>query len=351
MKNSETISDLEISFHPLPILNISDHQIRNQLQNPSNPNQIYGALIGTQIGRKLEIVNSFEILIQDEVVDQSFMTTRQEQFKQVFPTLDLLGWYTIGQKPTINHLNIQIQLTSFFELNSPLLVLYSNSSTPTTNNHKEIEDSNKDIPIEIFEFLNLDSNHQQPSSSEEQSNYLKCNYTVETSEAERIAVDYIAKPNLGNSKENALIANLTTQRNAIKMLHLRLESILDYLNLIIETTNQTSNPNDQDLNHHEILRQISSLLSSLPKANDHHEFVQEYSKENNDALLTHYLTTQTKSINQSNQLIDKFLYLLSRDRDSSRDGGGRDNERDIMKMNSEFNQTKFKSSNLSSFLK
>lgn len=32
--------------------------------------------------------------------------------------------------------------------------------------------------------------------------YAKCNYAVETSEAERIAVDYVAKPNVG-SQESA----------------------------------------------------------------------------------------------------------------------------------------------------
>ncbi|KAH9823067.1 hypothetical protein DFH28DRAFT_1118423 [Melampsora americana] len=340
MKNSELISDLEISFHPLPILNISDHQIRNQLQNPSEPNQIYGALIGTQIGRKLEIVNSFEISIKDEIVDKPFMKTRQDEFKQVFPTLDLLGWYTIGSKPNQTHLKIQNQLTSFFELKSTLFLIYSVSNL---NLNQSIEDSIKEIPIEIFEYLELDSNRLNHSSDSDQtSNYLKCNYTVETSEAERIAVDYIAKPNLGDSKESALIANLTTQRNAIKMLHLRLKSILDYLNLIIETHQTSTSSEDLNLNHHELLRQISSLLSTLPNSNDHHEFVQEYSKENKDASLTHYLTTQTKSINQSNQLIDKFLYLLSRDRESSRDGSLRDHGRDHL--NLEFNQTKFKNS-------
>lgn len=53
--------------HPLPILNVSEHFTRSRIQNPDQlPQQVYGALLGTQSGRDIEIQNTFEILIKKD---------------------------------------------------------------------------------------------------------------------------------------------------------------------------------------------------------------------------------------------------------------------------------------------
>ncbi|MBW0490626.1 hypothetical protein O181_030341 [Austropuccinia psidii MF-1] len=301
--NPTMLSDLFITIHPLPILNISDHHTRHQFTSQSATSNIYGALIGTQTGRKLEIVNSFEVPVdQDEKVDFGFFKTRQEQFQQVFPTLSLLGWYSLGQEPTKQHLNIQTQFNQYTDLSAPILLLYHPSSF-------SLEDSNikRELPLALYEFISLGS---------VENVYLKCAYDIQTSEAERIAVDYVTKPNVGG-KENGLLANLITQRNAIKMLHSKLGVIVSYLQQF-NSPEQTNSEALQSKFDHELLRELSSLVTCLPNPTENPFFKNEFMTESNDGLLTSYLSAQSKTLNQTNQLIDRYLYITGREVDSSK---------------------------------
>ena len=83
--------------HPLPILNISEHLTRLKLQTnstlPFSINVIsftndltygvlvLGALLGTQNGREVEIVNTFELATEGEgeAVDHGFLVSRRDQ--------------------------------------------------------------------------------------------------------------------------------------------------------------------------------------------------------------------------------------------------------------------------------
>ena len=84
--------------------------------------QVYGALLGTQKGRSIDICNSFELVVSVErLLDRSYFTSKEEQcecissrpvlgldthlssttlVKQVFSTMEFVGWYTIGGSPT-----------------------------------------------------------------------------------------------------------------------------------------------------------------------------------------------------------------------------------------------------------
>ena len=54
------------------------------------------------------------------MINHAFLKSRQSQYKQVFPTLDLLGWYTIGDVPTPQDLEIHKQLLAYNE--TPIFV-------------------------------------------------------------------------------------------------------------------------------------------------------------------------------------------------------------------------------------
>jgi COP9 signalosome complex subunit 6 len=71
---------------------------------------------------------------------------------------------------------------------------------------------------------------------------------------------------LRTPRTHTVIASLTTQRNAIKMLHDRVSVIVQYLNAVAAGTA----PKDQ-----ETFRQISALISSLP-ATDSLDFREEF---------------------------------------------------------------------------
>merc|ERR1712136_401698 len=89
-----------VKLHPLVIMNVSDHWTRVRAQD-GKEQKVFGALIGKQSGRTVEVMNSFELLYKtteegETVIDTEYFYKKEEQFKQVFKDLDFLGWYTTG---------------------------------------------------------------------------------------------------------------------------------------------------------------------------------------------------------------------------------------------------------------
>lgn len=107
-----------VSLHPLVIMNVSEHWTRIKAQE-GTPQQVIGALIGKQKGRSLEIMNSFELLYDkiegDYVIDRDYYAIKESQFKQVFPELDFLGWYTTGDAPNSSDMKIHKQICEINE--------------------------------------------------------------------------------------------------------------------------------------------------------------------------------------------------------------------------------------------
>jgi len=121
-------------------------------------------------------------------------------------------------------------------------------------------------------------------------------YQIATGEAERVAVDYIAKANTVTEDDSMLVGHLSNIQSAIKMLNFRVK----YIQKFLESTSKGEFPMD-----HSLLRQISSLCNLLPSIDSSH-FNQEFLVEYNDTLLMTYLSSLTKSANQMNNLVDKF---------------------------------------------
>lgn len=93
---------------------------------------VIGALLGTQNGREFEIVNTFELCLDDDTsgrIDHGFVVSRKDQCecrmgtlpsaiamltscadKQVFPSLELIGWYTVAQEVSAQHLTLHEQV-------------------------------------------------------------------------------------------------------------------------------------------------------------------------------------------------------------------------------------------------
>ncbi|KAI8803522.1 maintenance of mitochondrial structure and function-domain-containing protein [Cladochytrium replicatum] len=276
-------SGLNITLHPLVILNISEHFTRRKMQLGASNIQVFGALLGSQTGRDVEIHNSYELPFESvdslPVISKKYFVTKQEQFKQVFPQLDFLGWYCTGPKPTQAELNVHQQMLEFNE--SPLFLQLNSTGAVTA----------KELPIAMYESV-IDIVNGQPRTI-----FLKTNYKIETGEAERIAIDHVAHAATADAEEgSALIAHLVSQKNAIGMLHARIKIINQYL-IDVE---KGLIPRD-----HNVLRQISSLCNRLPTA-DSAEFTNEFLTDYNDVLLMSHLATITKGINGMNELIDRF---------------------------------------------
>jgi len=91
-----SIMALEVNVHPIVLMNISDHFTRVKAQNLGAAQRVIGALLGTQEGRQVSILNSCELTYTQTAagidLDFDFTDKRLELFAQVFPTFDFLGW-------------------------------------------------------------------------------------------------------------------------------------------------------------------------------------------------------------------------------------------------------------------
>jgi len=133
----------------------------------------------------VEIVNSFDIAttagpgrdlgLGEAVgieIDQGFLAARKEQYKQVFPSLDLIGWYTVASKPTVAHVHLHEQFTNYTP--TPLLLILSPQSIVT---------GGQNLPVTVYEpIVEIKDRHTRTM-------FVEVPEKIETGEAERIAVD------------------------------------------------------------------------------------------------------------------------------------------------------------------
>jgi len=296
--DKEGAAALNVSMHPLVILNISDHYTRVKVESPiknANP-RIIGALFGIQTGRNLEINNSFELMYSEVegaiVIDLTFLNSKIAQFKQVFPNSDLLGWYSTGSEVKTSDLNIHSQFTSLNE--SPLYLLLDPVASAVS----------RELPITIYE-SELRIIDDEPTTL-----FSKVSYKIEPEVAERIAVDHVAHTSVSGSVEGSQLSHqLAGMQNAIKMLNMRIKIIKDYL----EATAKGEVVKD-----HGLLRQTAGIVNLLP-AIDTPKFKEEFLNEYNDALLVTYLSSITKGASIVNDLVDR--YNTAYDRHSRRGRG------------------------------
>jgi len=198
----------------------------------------------------------------------------------IFPVYDILGWYSTSSRiPSQGDLLIQKQFEDFNE--NPLYLILDPMEATTEA---------KELPISVYE--------PEVKVVEEKlkSFFATVKYQIATGEAERVAVDHIAKSNAYTGDDSILVGHLTSVQNAIKMLNSRVKNIQSFL----QATSKGEVPLD-----HSLLRQIASLCNLLPAIDSSH-FKQEFLVEYNDTLLITYLSSLTNSANQMNELVEKF---------------------------------------------
>ena len=78
MADDQGSGALQITLHPLVIINISDHFTRGRTQAAADQPapRVFGVLIGAQTGRHVEIANSFEIKVVDGGAPQALPPLR-----------------------------------------------------------------------------------------------------------------------------------------------------------------------------------------------------------------------------------------------------------------------------------
>jgi len=288
--STKEVQAMDIALHPMVIVNISDHHTREKVRT-GKQQRVFGVLLGLQSGRRIDIKNSFEILIDDSrTIDKEFLQTRLQQYGRVFDTLEILGWYSTGKVVENYDLKIHQQIEQHNE--TPLFLLLNPEFAPDS----------RELPLTIFETTIKSSDASKLSVV-----FSKLAYRVETTEAERIGVDTLQNVSAGG--RSMLTSHLSTIHSAIKMLNLRIKSIVQYLK-----ATQSGQFKERD---EAILREINALVRQLP-AIETDKFKEDFLTEYNDALLVTYLATITRTSHAVNEMVEKFN--IAYDRQSRRRG-------------------------------
>ena len=293
MAPSTALPSVIMAVHPLVIMNISEHwtRVRAQVEKPSV--QVYGALLGRQKGRNIELCTSFEMKMtetnpgtQEEDIDLEFLNTLIGQFKQVFADLDFLGWYTIGASPTERDITLHKQVCTINE--SPVLLKLEPFGKHT------------DLPMSIYESV-IDIIGSQVSML-----FIELEYTLVTEEAERIGVDHIAKHTSNATLVQSVVSeHLNAQYSAISLLNNRIRVIYDYVKAVRDSSSSGIKRNN------EILREIQSLCNRLPVINSP-TFYKEFYTLYNDVSWIAYLGVIMQGSNTLNQYLNKFLIMYDK---------------------------------------
>eukprot|EP00798_Chlamydomonas_sp_ICE-L_P013900 gene13900-19828_t len=126
-----------------------------------------------------------------------------------------------------------------------------------------VDAARKDLPVTLYE-IELHSVDGQP-----QQVFAKADYSVETSDAERIGVDQVAKilPSGKASGSEQLTVHLSGTHSAIQMLRDRITALIDMLRQMQAGAIPFN---------HSLVRKISSLVHSLPAHSDMPAFEKDY---------------------------------------------------------------------------
>jgi len=286
-------SSMVLTVHPLVIMNISEHWTRIRAQNNGIAIKVFGALLGKQSGRCIELMNSFEVRWDarensDEhvVIDAAFFAIREGQYKEVFAELDFLGWYTTGSDaPSSVDIDVYRQMSQINEC--PIMLKLDPASARSSDK----------LPLDIYESV-IDV-----VRGETHMQLVPVAWSLATEEAERIGVDHVARITVAHTgSQSAATKQLLANHGAVKMLHERLQLIVEYLKSV---------ESGQLPRNEVICRQIATLCHRLPVM-DSDRFQRELHNQCSDIKLTAYLGALTKICGSVNQLVGKLNVLSER---------------------------------------
>ena len=275
-------SGLEFKLHPLVIINISDHFTRCSL-NVKTGGRVIGCLLGEQKGRVIHLTNTFEMIFksdsEEQSLDREHLSAKKDQYKTVFPDLEVIGWYSTGDKIQENDMQTHKLISEINE--SPVFLLLD----------PKISEASRDLPIMLYE-TELHVIEGVPSQI-----FVQAKYTVDSLEAERVAVDQVARivPSGKASSSEQLSSHMTGMQNAIKMLRDRIAVVLETVKLMRD---------GKVAYDHELLREISSLVRRLPVGTD--KIKDTLHSEYNDTLMMTYLSVMTKGNAAMHELVQKL---------------------------------------------
>mmetsp|Transcript_55096 Transcript_55096/g.87910 ORF Transcript_55096/g.87910 Transcript_55096/m.87910 type:complete len:305 (+) Transcript_55096:64-978(+) len=286
----------QIVLHPLVIMNIADHQARQVAEmakyDPKNPPRVLGAVFGTQINQKVEIMSSIELpyTIDDEkqirINDDAFAEDT-DLYKQIYPEHELLGWYSTSSQIEAVDMPFHKRFTEYNE--SPLYLRMD----------PKVRTDAKALPVFVYR------SELRQEKDKNRTLFVELPYKVVSDPAERLTTDHIIQDKDIPTKGSAVVPAYDTLKTSLLALRARIAVLVDYLDSI-ET--------GKDKPNLQILRSIESVCNRLPIMTNE-KFNADFFDEMSNGMMMTYLASMTKAAVKVNDMLDLY--------DTMMDGSGR----------------------------
>lgn len=270
-------------IHPSVIMNISEHHTRVRSIR-QQPEIVIGALLGKKSDPAVEIVDSFELRCtkapyDDDnrtfIIDREFYQKKIPLVKQVFPDLELIGWYsttpqTESSTTKEGDVSLHRQISEFIP-NPIFLKLnpFKRECDPKISGA---------LPITIYEPV-IDI---VPSG--ESLNFIEIGWTIVTEDVEIIGLEHNSKMTPIDVNPSTAVDNLRLQHSAIKMLKERIKVITKY----VRDVQSGKLPYQESP-----MTDIARLTKRFPLLNSE-QYARAHNTECNDVALNTYLGILTK---------------------------------------------------------
>eukprot|EP01084_Bolivina_argentea_P280603 479908_1 len=289
----------QIFLHPLVIMNMADHQARQVAESgkfdPKNPPRVLGAVFGTQLNQRVEIVSSVELpySFDDEKqirIDVDAFAEDTDLYKQIYPEHELLGWYSTVKR--IESIDMPFH-KRFKEFNESPLYLRMNPIVHTDA---------KALPVTVYR------TELRQEKDKNKTIFVELPYKVVSDPAERLTTDHIIQDKDIPTKGSQIVPQFDTVKNALMALRVRIAVLVDYLDTV------QNGKNEANL---EILRSIESVCSRLPiMTND--KFNQDFYSEMSNGMMMTYLASMTKAAAKVNSMLDLYDNMMESGRGQRR---------------------------------
>lgn len=276
---------LQVKIHQVVILNLCDHFTRNALQHSKQPRRILGALFGTQMGRVLNVLGSFEgkfkvsnMTNEIETVDYEYINNKMQLLKEAnfYKECEFLGWYSTvpGMQPLEKDLEIH---KGFYPLNeNPIYICF--------DPQKQI--SGYDLPLKVFE-TKIPAHEKGKIES-----LAEVSHEVDAVKAEIISVEHLSK-NMASSNTSLFADNMSNSVNSLQILREKIQILLEYVQ---------KNPKVQ--NDNEFMRELKEVCINIPdkfKADYREDIIDEYKETS--------LINMLSSLLVANKTIQDVIHL------------------------------------------
>jgi len=281
---------LSVHLHPLVLINISDHVVRHRSTGGS-PQLVVGAVIGAQQGRRVDVHNSFELIVEEaeggRAIDVEFFQQRLAQYLEVFPSYEFLGWYSQGAGPREADKALHRKVQEVTANENPFLLLLD-----TERMDAEKSGQSEELPVKVFD----STTHIEQGESK--VDWSEVPYAIDTLEAERIAVNHVAKSATTTAAGHSSDFTKHTGglANSVVMLSNRVKELVEY----VREVKAGHAPKNQ-----EVLRQMLSICHALQVSHPD-ALRREFCGEFNDGALIVLMASLTKACTNTSDLVDKF---------------------------------------------